>query len=87
MISSKLRPVDAGYAINRRMAFLGSMMKTVRTWQTSLNGPVTANMRHTTHSKRKTLRVTVGGVLLVQHVIDGGDPAIRIRDLVSRYSI
>ena len=33
MISSKFRPVEAGYEMVRRMTFLGSMTNTVRTYQ------------------------------------------------------
>ena len=80
MISSKLRPVEAGYAIRRRMVFLGSMMNTVRICSEDISLCATS-YHDCTHGERQTLRVTIRGILLVKHVIEGRDLTVCIGNL------
>ena len=81
MISSKLRPVEAGYAIINRMTFLGSTMKTVRIYITGIGGASKRGREREAYSEGETLGIAVGHILLVEHVVQCGDLAVRIRDL------
>lgn len=41
--------------------------------------------RETTYSEREPLRIAVGRVLLVQHIIQGGYFSIRVRNLQAQH--
>lgn len=72
-ISSKFRPVEAGYAIKSLMTFFGSITKTVRTYAgvSVMANPIVRNFR--ANRERETLGVNVRCIQGIQHVVQPRD--------------
>src|ERR1700735_5374546 len=77
--SAELRPVEAGYERIRRIVFLGSMTKTDRMVK-ALGSVSKIAPWVSARAAYDALLVDVGGVLVVEHVVQVGHLALLVGD-------